>query len=368
MTQRSRVNVISLWCRYVAIFALASCLLAGCTTLPNTSGYTAATIQLKHAVTTAGSAVETELASAISAGAVTRSSTRVEKFKQSWKKTVGSLDAMVAYAQSIEQIVDAGNNGAKSAKQVADSVMRLVNAVEVDATTSTAAKGLDLISQAGVFAYGEYTKSRAAKSLERTLGRAGPVIAEVSKVVQDQIVDAEYLFVEQIEAQVLELEGDYEDWIKLGDRLEGMQQTATAQLVGLIAPVSVSVKDNLTEDVKKIEESGWDDMSGPNREARVEEFRTEQIKELETRIGQMETTRKEITPHLEEYKAKLSQIRQRGKAGRNIITASENTVASWSTTHQDLVEAVKERKPVSVESLTAAVVEIRTLIERWREL
>jgi hypothetical protein len=350
------------------MFALVGCLLVGCTALPNTSGYTAATIQVKQAVATTGSVVEAELASAISAGATTASATRVERFKQYWKQTVASLDAMVAYAQSIEQIVDAGNKGAESAKQVAESVRSLVDAVKVDAKTGAAAKVVELSTQTFAFVYGEYAKFLAAKSLEEALDRVGPSIARVSTLVQAQIADADRLFAEQIGAQALELKGDYGDWIKQGDRLKAMQQTAATRLLGLIEPVSPSDKDHMTEAVKKIEGSGWDNMTARQREARVEQYRNEQIKQLETAISQMETTGKQIAPHLEEYKAQLSQIRQREKAGRSIISASENAVAAWSTSHQELVQAVKERKPVSVESLTAAVVEIRTLIRKWSEL
>ncbi len=353
MTQRSRVNAIRLWRHYVAIFALAGLLLVGCTALPNTSGYTTATIQVKQAVATVGKAVETELALALSAKAVSDSSTRVEAFKQSWKPTVASVGAMVAYAQSIEQIVDAGNKGARSAKQVADSASRLVEAVKVDATTGAAAKAVGLSADTGALVYGEYAKFRAAKSLEEALDRVGPTIAKVSELVQAQIADAERLFSLQIAAQAMELESQYQDWTNSRDKLEKMKKTATNRLLSLIDPESASAGNSST---------------APGSEAGAEESKNERIKQLEILIGRMETVRNQIAPYLEEYEAKLSQLRQRGKAGRSIISASENSVAAWSTAHQEMVQAVKQRKPVNVESLTAAVIETRTLIQRWREL
>lgn len=85
-------------------------------------------------------------------------------------------------------------------------------------------------------------------------------------------------------------------------------------------------------------------------------------------IADVETGQKMIAPRLAEYEAKIQPIRQREKAGRSILGTAENAVAAWGIAHQQLVKAVKERKPVSVESLTAAVVEIRTLTQRWREL
>ena len=91
-----------------------------------------------------------------------------------------SLDAMVAYAQSIEQIVDAGNKGAESARQVAESVKRLVDAVKVDAITGASAKVVELSTDTIAFVYGEYAKHIATKgSVAKRAGRksAAPWVA-----------------------------------------------------------------------------------------------------------------------------------------------------------------------------------------------
>ena len=353
----------------MAILIWSSCfLVGGCTALPNTRGYTNATIQIRQSVVTAGNAVETELASAISAGAVTDSSTRIEAFKGCWAQTVGSLDAMVRYAQSIEQIVDGGNKGAESAKQVADSVIGLVETVKVDAMSGAAGKVLELSMQTAAFAYGEYAKWIAAKSLEEALDLVGPSVAKVSILVQAQIADAKRLFVQQSEAQILELKGDYEEWIQHGKQLEVKQRIATNQLLGLIVPVSMPVRESLIKAIQKNEGSAWNKMSAAQRNASLEKFRELRIEQVETAMARLESARGQIAPYLEEYGTRLSQIRQRNKAGLAIIDASENAVAAWSTAYQALAQAVKERKPMSVQSLLTAVAEIRTLTQRWREL
>jgi hypothetical protein len=76
-----------------ATLVVVCSLAGGCTLLPDTSGYTAATIQVK---------------------------------------------------QAIEQIVDAGNQGTASARQVADAVKNLVDAVRVDALTGASATAVAL--------------------------------------------------------------------------------------------------------------------------------------------------------------------------------------------------------------------------------
>jgi len=326
-----------------AMLILICSLVAGCTSLPDTSGYTAATIQVKQAVATTGDVVQGELQSAIKAQATTANDETVKKLNAAWAATMRSLDAMVVYAQSIEQIVDAGNTGAASARQVADSVKSLVDAVKVDALTGASATVFTLSADTVAFVYGEYSKYVSAKSLEEALEKFGPSMAKITELVQAQIADARRLFVEQIEAQVQLLQTPaqtpedtgrrFGNWIKRNGELDETAAQATQLLVR-------GIKNNAPSD----------------------------ITQAKAVIADVEAGQKMVAPRLAEYEAKIHAIRQREKAGRSILGTAENAVAAWGMAHQQLVKAVKERKPVSVESLTAAVVEIRTLVQRWREL
>ncbi|MBW1801586.1 MAG: hypothetical protein JRJ85_12765 [Deltaproteobacteria bacterium] len=343
MTKRSQMNMVNAsWCGFVILLLVAS-LLGACASLPDTSGYTAATIQVKQAVAATGDIVEGELRSAIKSKATTANDESVKNLKAAWAATTRSLDAMVAHAQSIEQIVDAGNRGEKSAKEVADSVKNLVDAVKVDALTGASAKLVELSVDTVAFVYGEYSKHVAAKSLEEALDKFGPSIAKITALIQSQIADARRLFVEQIEAQVQLLQSPtltpedvgnrFGDWIKRHGELEETAELATRLLVR-------GIKDDKPNDIAK----------------------------AKAMISDVETGRKMVAPRLVEYKEMKRSIHQRERAGCSVIGASEKSVAAWGMAHQQLLKAVKGRKPVSVESLTATVVEIRTLIQRWREL
>lgn len=339
MMQRCPVNAINNSCRGLSILVLVCGLLGGCASLPDTRGYTAATIQVKEAVGTTGDVVQAELRSAINSKATTANNESVKNLEATWAATMKSLDAMVAYAQSIEQIVDAGNRGAESARQVGDSVKRLVDAVKVDPKTGASAKVVQLSIDTVAFVYGEYAKHIAAKSLEEALDKFGPSMVEISALVKAQVADARRLFVEQIQAQVLELQSGssgYGNWIGKKEELSEKQKTATSQLLALTPPPS-NVDQAKINDVK-------------------------------TTLAQLEVAQQHIAPYLAEYNEKLKAIRQREKAGLSILGAAENAVAAWGVAHQQLVQAVKERKPVNVDSLVAAVAEVRTLSQRWREL
>ena len=176
--------------------------MAGCASLPDTSGYTAATIQVKEAVGTAGDVIQAELESARKAKATTADEESGKKLKAAWAATMTSLDAMVAYAQSVEQIVDAGNKGAESARQVADSVKRLVDGVTVNTIAGAGGTLVKLSTDTFSFVYGEFAKHNAAKSLDEALAKSAPSMVKISALVKAQVADVRTLFVEQIEAQV----------------------------------------------------------------------------------------------------------------------------------------------------------------------
>ena len=325
------------------VFILAAGFSGGCTSLPDTSGFTVATIQVKQAVVTSGDVVEGELRSAINAQATTATDNSVKRFKLAWRATTGSLDGMVEYAQSLEQIVDAGNAGADSVKQVADSVKNLADAVKVDVVTGATRKVIELSAETVAFVYGEYSKHLAAQSLEEALDKFSPSMAKITGLVEEQVADARRLFEEQIEAQVQMLEGgsfddnaagiSYGNWIKRNRQLIGMSDTASKEFT-----------------------------------AAIESNRHKMVEAAKSRISNIKSAQEIVRPRIEEYEEKLHTIRQREKVGRGVLEAARNTVGAWGTAHQRLVKSVSERKPVSVESLTAAVSEIRTLTQRWREL
>lgn len=338
MTQECQVHVANCWRRGLWALVLAGSMLGGCTALPDTRGFTVATIQLKEAVGTTGEVVKTEVASASSAGAIELDDASIKKLDAAWSATMKSLEAMVAYAQSIEHIVDSGNRGAESARQVADSVKRLVDTVKFDATTGASAEVVGLATDTVAFVYGEYAKHVAATSLEEALIKFGPSMVKITALIKAQVADARRLFVLQIETQVQHLRSGnlYGDWIKRNDELGKQQKTATLQLLALTSagPASKPAK----------------------------------INELKAQLAQLAIVHQQIAPHMDEYNEKLKAIRQREKAGLSIIWAAENALATWGATQSQLALAVKERKPVNVESLIAAVAEIRTLTQRWREL
>ena len=69
-----------------------------------------------------------------------------------------------------------------------------------------------------------------------------------------------------------------------------------------------------------------------------------------------------------EYKQGLEQNQNRLRVGRALIKTAQDSVQQWVTAHKQVVNALKNRRPVSTESLLEAAVEIRSLLKRIREL
>jgi hypothetical protein len=339
MMRLSRIRSV---CSVLATGA-SVCLLGGCAPLPDTGGYTAATIQVKQVVSLTGEVVEGEFQTAIRAKATTASDKSLKDLRDAWVATLRSLDAMVIHAQSIEQIVDAGNRGTESAKQVADSVKTLVDAVRMGPLTGATSQMVELSAETAAFVYGEYCRHVSARSLEEALDRFGPSMTKITQLVQAQIGDARRLFVQQIEAQVQLLQSGaqapedpdtrFGDWIKYRAGLNSKAEQA-AQLL-----------------VRGMEKNSPDDIA-----------------RAKTMMADIEAGEKLVSARLTLYEAKMASVRQREKAGLSILGGADAAVAAWGIAYQQLVKAVKERRPVSMESLTAAVVEVRTLMQRWREL
>jgi hypothetical protein len=340
---RSRIRANDSLILGIAFFSLLGSLLTGCASLPDTSGYTVATIQVKQAVATTGDVVKEELLASSEIQAAAIDADAIKKFEAAWKTTLDSLDAMVVYAQSIEQIVDAGNKGSESAQAVADSVKKLVDTVKADALAGASAEIFNLSTDTVAFVYGEFSKYWATKSLEEALKKFGPSIAKITVLVQAQIRDARYLFDEQIEAQIQFLETAptsadeaglrFGDWIKRHRALDQHAQQVTQLLIQAM-------------------------QSGPS----------ENIDKAKAMLADYEAGLKVVLPRIKIYETRKAALLRRAKTGRNIISGAENAVAVWGAAHQQMANSVNERKPVSVDSLKTAIVDIQTLIQRWREL
>jgi len=323
----------------IGVALISALLVAACATLPDLSGYTAATVEVRQSVATAKRAVGDEIDNAaevvLSEPAHGQIVQAASDYDAAMAKTVTAMDAMVDYAESIESIAAAGNKGKESALAVSQQVQDLAGMLGVPLAPAAAA--IDAISQTGAFIYGEIAKIEAAKSLEAALAASGPSIVRLQQLVSLQIADSRRAFENSLRAQerALKRPEAYGAHITLAEQLDSQERSTVNALTGELA------------------------SPAPNAAT---------VATLRANLKTIATDRTSIAPRIAEYEAKRAEIGARRKTGNALLTASTAALEAWSTAHAKLVSAIRNRQSFTMASLNAAVSDIRELIKKWEAL
>jgi hypothetical protein len=300
---------------------------AACTSLPDTSGYTAATFELKQSAAAAGSALRSELVR--SAEQIPGEQNQADladattNFDRAWQDTVESLAAMARYAEAVEALTDAGNEGASSARELADKVTALADTVGIlpgAATVGLVADTFSTINSA-------LANIRASRSLQASLAVADPIMQDIRGEVSNQVEIAHRMFIALMSLQRAQLNAAYSDVRDVDAALRAQEIAAAA---GALQP-----------------------GAGSDEQATLARLRDARVL-LATRLS--------------EYQAGRDALEARERAGGDLFVATQAALATWADSHSRLVVAIRERRPVTFESLSAASQDIRSLIRRWRDL
>jgi hypothetical protein len=327
--------MISIGKRSLAMLAAAGLAIAACTTLPDTSGYTTATISMKQSVVSAGAILRTELGrlpQRLPAGNLRDNATTAgANFDAAWLKTTASLDGAVAYAESIQAITRSGNQGGESVRQVADSLGELAGAVGVLPAAPIVKLATDTLVTVGR----QIALVRATRSLERSLEESAPLIRAFGGEMATQVIGARQIFVDAIGIE--------------RDSLNRQYQSAVTS-----DQVLIEREDRLVRQLAALAAATQDDAAERGR--------------VEANLERVRAARTALRPFVTAHSSGMEDVATRERAGIELFAATEAAVRNWQAAHASLVSAVRDRRPVSFESLQAASVEIRALIERWRDL
>ncbi len=299
----------------------------GCTALPDASPWVDATVQLKIATSAAGQMTVQEIDLTIDAiqGHVTVE--RIEKLKQerdalanSWKARVEVMKSMVAYAESVQAIVDAGNKGAESAGKVIDSFKGLAAAVGYPIPGSKAE--IEIASEAIKLIAKNIQVARAAKKLDKTFLAMQPAVVKLSELMNKDISDLEKTFKAANSARktAWRTHSDFTDLLP-----------HRTKLFNELRSLDLSHPTNVERGAKLAAISEKADADYARQQNGLE---------------------------------KIYRMRRQGLA---LIAQMMAGVTAWSAAHGQLASAVKQRKPVSVRSLSETASEIRTLVRRIQE-
>lgn len=311
----------------ISAIALLAAGAAACTPLPDTSGYTAASSQLKQSAVAVGTVMHDELARTTDQipGEENRArlAAATTSFDNAWHDTVGSLSAMADYAQSVEDLTNAGNHGADSARQLSQSVLSLAGAVGIVPGAAVAGAAVDTLALLN----SAVANIRASRSLTASLAAANPIVRDIAGRVTDQVNNAEATFNALISQQRAQADIAFSDVHDLDAALRPMELAAAARAAGGAAD------------------------SGSTAE-----------------LARLRDARALLAPRVAEYQAAQDAIAARERAGRDLFLATKTALQNWAESHDRLVRAVQERRPVTFQSLLAASQDVRSLVQRWRDL
>jgi len=288
----------------------------GCTSLPNVGPFADATHQLKAAVAQSGSTVSDELRYT-EGGKET-----AEQLDQAWKARNQAFEAIAAYSDSLEAIVSSGNQGAQAAGKLADSIQEFAEAAGIGIPGSPAA--IQVASDSIKLLVKYIAITRAAKSLEEAMVKAQPAVEQIVKLIVEDLEDIDGIF----RAANKLIEKDFK--ISYATRMSYRKalEDFVVQKVNIVDANDAVLK------------------------------RVAQVNEL------LDSTNSWYS----EYQQGLEKIQMRLRVGRALIKTAQASVQQWITAHKQVVNALKNRRPVSTKSLLEAAVEIQYLIKRVREL
>lgn len=307
---RSRGSTISL----LALLALALTA-TGCAPLPDIGPFADATRQLKTAVAQSGSTVSDELR--YTEGL----EDSADKLDEAWKQRNLAFEAIVAYSDSLEAIVSAGNKGRETAGALADSIHGFAETVGVVIPGSPVA--IEAATDSVKLLAAHVANTRAAESLEEAMVQVQPAVKEILELVVADLEDIDGIF-------------------RAANKLAEMNlKTSYAQ--------RISYRKVLEDFVQKA------DITDANEAVLAKR-------------AQMNALLDSTNSWYSEYQRKLEENERRLRVGRALIKTAQDSLQQWVTAHGQVVSAIRNRRPVNTESLLGAATEIQGLLERIREI
>jgi hypothetical protein len=312
-----RLDATALLRRFARALGLAVAVsaAAGCASLPDAGPFVDATTQYRSAIVASGAAIEGELREI-------RATPQADAFAKEWSVRIRAADALVAYSRSLAGIVSAGNDGAASARKVADSVQTLAGAAGI---ALPAAPVVGTVTDVAAFVYGQIASIRATSALAEAMQAAGPAVDQIATVMAKDLQAADSIVraANEIAAQ------------NLTDRFNDQ----TSHYAALVRERNALYKNS----------------------APLTRQDEERLLQLDRLIAATRSWR-------DGQQAEEKAIAERLRATRKLIGATQQGLAAWALAHRDLAAAVAEGRKVDPAALLASIGEIRELVKRVQSL
>ncbi len=344
---KNQISVICQRCFSILGISLliAVCVLSlhGCANLPDLSGYTAATDQLRRSIKSAGDSVATEIdlvslmfeESDGDKSTIETLGDAKKDFLKHWEYRNNAMTAIVSYAGSLQEITNAGKEGNESAKALGDSIKGLLNTIGIVPGTQITG----VLAETVEFLYGEIAQVKAQGSLEKSLRRTGPIMEKLVEIIEKDTIKIKTTFEIALNAQKEQLRRNSEP-VRVGGERDDLIKLRKYRNMALVEELQ---KEDSKQDSQKIKNL------------------TQDLSVIEGRLTN-------LNPEWSNYRNELQKLQKRQRVGLCLIQASSKALGVWKNAHVKLAEAVGKKKSPSLHEVIIASNDIQALIKKWGEI
>lgn len=289
----------------------------GCGALPDASALVDSAWSLHAAVNSTGGAVEAELRRHEEEGEF------ASRFADSWAVRTEAVKGIVEYAGAIQSVVEAAGETRQRIGALADGVTGLADAAGI---AMPPVGVVAVATDAARFVLEQVNRIRAANSLEEAMGPAQEALDFVcGRIAHDLRLTDEIV-------QLLEADARSRVELRWGD-----EQAYRGQI------------EDARREVFRL------------GEAALKSDNQARLRELDDLLA--------ATDHRHaRYQAELKLLEDRIKAMREVIAAAATAVEAWPGAHAQLRAAIASGRTLNIAAAMSAVVELRDLVQRMRDL
>lgn len=313
----------------------AAVLTTACAPLPDVTPFSTATRELASAVRISGDAAAVAIADARSDDEGDAQK-QAQAFREAWEARNGAMNALVHYSDSLAAIVQGFNDAKANTAKLSQSLQDLATATGL--LTAGAGPGVGVGVGIANLVVEQIAKVKAANSLEEALIAAQPVVDTVAENLGRRLIK------NRIGA---EPSNDVTDLLAIyngaASNIETAKLAATQPTIDYLDTL-MARRTTLLRGIRD---------GDPNALSEA---------------AQIATAASAAEAELARLSAPFEERLARVRVARDLAVALAGAVDAWATAHSDLVNAMKQRRPVSVDSLTQAAIEIRALVRRIQEL
>jgi len=282
--------------------------------------------ELSLSIRATGSAVEDAL-EGLRSGDGSGASDPVQRWRDVWRERVVVMDRLVDYADSLVALQKASANAGAAARSVADKLAGLAEAAGVVDPTTGVSSAAGLAADAAAFVWKQIAVARAGSTMRQSVEAAHPAVLRIAEIVAADLLDTRLIVRGAAEQRrgLLEADGEY------------------AGAAGLRAQV-----EKARAEVLRVELKAW---------SAKETSRLAELDAVDAAAGRV----------MQKKGEELRALDASEKAQLALLASTSDAIAAWAAAHGRLLAALRDHRPLSLESLEQAAVELRALIKKVRD-